>query len=193
MRYILPVFPYFYIWCSRIISHISTAKQPRILFVALALLWSVSSSLLIYPHSLSYFNELAGGPSGGHSHLINSNIDWGQDLIYLREWMLDHPEAEPLHLAYYGVVDPAFYGIKYQRFRGFEMPIANENHPDVGWYAIDLNSLHHRSGIYEYFSGIRPEAMAGYSIYIYYITPEEATVIRSGSGLPSLSEEVPVK
>ena len=38
---------------------------------------AVGSSLAIYPHSLSYFNELAGGPTKGHYHLIDSNIDWG--------------------------------------------------------------------------------------------------------------------
>ena len=35
-------------------------KQPAIAaIVLLALTWSVASSLAVYPHSLSYFNELA--------------------------------------------------------------------------------------------------------------------------------------
>jgi hypothetical protein len=44
--------------------------------------WFVSSSLWIYPHSLSYFNESIGGPLNGPRHLLGSNVDWGQDLRY---------------------------------------------------------------------------------------------------------------
>ena len=77
------------------------------------LAYTVVSSLSIYPHSLSYFNELAAvlptpadasypkpyeehgehgglwptikdavaaGPRNGPRHLLDSNIDWGQDL-----------------------------------------------------------------------------------------------------------------
>jgi hypothetical protein len=51
------------------------------------LAWSVGSSLWYYPHSLSYFNELVGGPMGGPKHLLDSNIDWGQDLFYLKDWL----------------------------------------------------------------------------------------------------------
>ena len=29
---------------------------------------------------LAYFNELAGGPLGGREHLLDSNLDWGQNL-----------------------------------------------------------------------------------------------------------------
>ena len=42
-------------------------------FVTAAFAWSVTSSLLVCPHSLSYFHELVGGPLGGHFHLL---IKW---------------------------------------------------------------------------------------------------------------------
>ncbi|MDQ3332129.1 MAG: glycosyltransferase family 39 protein [Planctomycetota bacterium] len=37
------------------------------------------SPLIHIPHSLSYFNELSGGPSHGYRHLVLSNLDWGQN------------------------------------------------------------------------------------------------------------------
>lgn len=37
------------------------------------LAWFVASSLWIYPHSLSYFNESIGGPLNGPEHLLGSN------------------------------------------------------------------------------------------------------------------------
>lgn len=45
--------------------------------------WFIDSSLWIYPHSLSYFNESIGGPLSGPQHLLGSNVDWAQDDIYL--------------------------------------------------------------------------------------------------------------
>jgi len=44
--------------------------------------WLLTSSLWIYPHSLSYFNESIGGPLNGPLHLLGSNVDWGQDVRY---------------------------------------------------------------------------------------------------------------
>ena len=38
------------------------------------------TTLAIHPHYLSYFNALAGGPEDGYNVLIDSNVDWGQDL-----------------------------------------------------------------------------------------------------------------
>ena len=65
---------------------------------AALLAWSVTSSLWVYPHSLSYFNELVGGPKNGYWHLVSSNIEWGQDLLYLKRWLDAHPEAVPVGL-----------------------------------------------------------------------------------------------
>jgi hypothetical protein len=51
------------------------------------------SVLRVHPNYLGYFNELAGGPSGGWRYLVDSNLDWGQDLRALKQWMDDHGVA----------------------------------------------------------------------------------------------------
>lgn len=83
----------------------------------------------IYPHTLSYFNEIVGGPQNGHLHLSNSNTDWGQDLRLIHNWYDDHPKARPLHLAYHlPLIDPRLLGIDYQLVP--PGPIMNRNgHP----------------------------------------------------------------
>jgi hypothetical protein len=53
------------------------------ILVAGSFSWFMASSLWIYPHSLSYFNEAIGGPCNGPDHLLGSNLDWGQDLKYV--------------------------------------------------------------------------------------------------------------
>ena len=61
-RYVLPILPFLYVWCSKVACSIKMEHKAVAIAGALALCWSVGSSLWYYPHSLSYFNELVGGP-----------------------------------------------------------------------------------------------------------------------------------
>jgi hypothetical protein len=163
---------------------------------ALALGWSVVSSLSVYPHSLSYFNELVGGPKNGHQHLVNSNIDWGQDLLYLKAWVDEHPEARPLAVAYFGTCDPRVAGIDcvhmpraHVAFRERACVLPDVPGPRPGWYALSVNEIRWPTREFEYFLRFQPVAMAGYSIYIYHITLHEADRVRRELGLPELRDE----
>jgi hypothetical protein len=192
-RYVLPVLPFTFIWISRVARVIADRRWIASFLMLAALLWSIASSLLVYPHSLSYFNELAGGPSGGHYHLLSSNIDYGQDLLFLKAWVDRNPEARPLKLAIWNMktVDPAMAGIEYtvapsgrppNVHAGFEQ--SKRYGPQPGWFAVNVNLLHGddwpgRSGdpdvgYYGYFLNFTPVATAGYSIYIYHIGAADA-------------------
>jgi len=125
MHYVLICFPFIFIWLSQIIcllqfqvptmperiaSATYASKQGLAsLVVVTALCWSIVSSIWIYPHSLSYFNEFVGGPTGGPKHLLHSNVDWGQDLRYLK-WYLTKCER-PVYLAYFGKFNPWDVGL----------------------------------------------------------------------------------
>lgn len=167
-----------------------------------ASLWFVISSLWYYPHHLSYFNELTGGPENGHAVLVDSNIDWGQDLLYLKWWLDDHPTARPLKLAYFGQVDPQILGIEYSL-----PPEGPGDHlyvDDVatglvpGWYAVSVSTLrgldfrlpsgdgqrrHVGEDAMTYFQQFAPVARAGYSIYIYHLTLSDVNRVREQMGL----------
>jgi hypothetical protein len=54
--------------------------------------------------------------------------------------------------------------------------------PKPGWYALSVNYIYSRDRQYRYFLNFRPAAMAGYSIYIYHITQDEANRVRKESG-----------
>ena len=131
---------------------------------------SLISSLSVYPHSVSYFNELAGGPTRGHWHLIDSNIDWGQDMFFLKKWYDQNPEARPLYVDCFSAVEPKFYRIESE-------PDSFQIQP--GWYAMSVNQLHDPRHKYDGFLKLRPLAMAGYSIYIYRLSAEDAARIRA--------------
>jgi hypothetical protein len=195
MRYVLPIFPFAFIWASKVFRSYKLKHTKTFAVACAALLWSVVSSLSVYPHSLSYFNELVGGPKGGHWHLGNSNIDWGQDLLYLKKWLDAHPEAAhstqgPIGVSYDNILDPSVVGIEYTKppvgptAIEQELPPAAEQGPLPGWYAISVNHLHGRTKEYEYFLRFEPVAMAGYSIYIYHLTPDQVNSVRRELGLP---------
>ena len=75
---------------SRLVSPLGFRRCRMTLFSAVFAVslcsWLIVSSVWIYPHSLSYFCEFIGGPIHGPEHLLGSNVDWGQDLIYARRW-----------------------------------------------------------------------------------------------------------
>ena len=58
------------------------------ILITVSLLATITSTLTAYPHQLAYFNEAAGGPENGHKHLLGSNLDWGQDYLFVQDWML---------------------------------------------------------------------------------------------------------
>jgi 4-amino-4-deoxy-L-arabinose transferase-like glycosyltransferase len=189
MRYVLPAFPFVFIWIGRLAPVLGRQHSVVTGLATAALVWSIGSSLWYYPHSLSYFNELAGGPIGGPAHLIHSNVDWGQDLLFLKRWLDDHPEAAPLKLAYFGYFDPIHAGIEYAAPEVLP-PAGATPAPKIppGWYAISVNfvrgfpyQIYHGDGTKGFlpqgaltaFQSLEPIAMAGYSIYIYHVTGEE--------------------
>ncbi len=143
MRYVLPIFPFFFIWIGRIAVVLINQQRIVRILAAAALAWSIGSSVWIYPHSVSYFNELAGGPLGGPRYLLGSNVDWGQDLLFLKRWIESHPNAKPLTLVYFGDVDPTALGITQSDFDG-PTDIAQGSKKDLlqpGWYAISVSIL----------------------------------------------------
>ena len=165
-RYILPALPLLFVWASKVarmfeMRPFTRSRRVIATMVCLAIIWSVGSSLSIYPHSLSYFNELAAllptpadvsypraisddstepgilskieraisaGPRNGPRHLLDSNIDAGQDLFCLSDWLDSHSNVKLDGLAYSGSYPYSFAGISNSR----RSRKARENGGDCG-------------------------------------------------------------
>jgi hypothetical protein len=174
MRYVLFLEPTLAIWIGRLATlpaWTSPWQRARLAWgTVLGAAWLVLASLLTWPDYLAYFNLASGGPSRGHHYLLDSNLDWGQDLITLRKY-LEREGIASVDLAYFGRVDPHVYGITYR-----------DLNPDApGRYvAISANLLWGRlyyvngspywprdRDTYRAFRHRRPKALLGYSIYVY--------------------------
>jgi hypothetical protein len=122
VRHALPVYPFMFLLVAPLLAEpirgilrfrlISFVERSKIILSCLFLSWFLIGGLLVAPNYFSYFNELAGGPENGYKMLIDSNMDWGQDLIRLREYMLKH-DVKQVNFAYFGRVNPGVYGIDF--------------------------------------------------------------------------------
>ena len=64
----------------------------------------------IAPDDLAYFNGICGGPAEGHRYLVDSNVDWGQELPALRRSMGECGYRKAA-FAYFGTALPGTYGV----------------------------------------------------------------------------------
>ncbi|MEO5959077.1 MAG: hypothetical protein ABIR80_08165, partial [Opitutaceae bacterium] len=130
-RHILPTYPVLFIVAGAFGAWLEWRRPLAAGFVAAMVVWHAAESWRIRPHYLAYFNPIAGGPAGGWRHLVDSSIDWGQDLPGLRAWLETHAPREKVFLSYFGTGDPVYEGI-----RATLMPTLPEAGPPRPWYAL---------------------------------------------------------
>ncbi len=148
IRYMLPIFPFIFVAVARLTGLIDfTAiknglKDWKALSVALLIpvltVWYVLGSLSAYPHYLSYFNEFVGGYQNGYKYLTDSNLDWGQDVKRLSEWIKTSDMSKEHKCQYQTYVDvfpgsmPAAYYIGRDRMIEWHV----QNGKPTGCFAI---------------------------------------------------------
>jgi hypothetical protein len=118
VRYLLPAFPFFFLiagegadWVWNNASREGRRKLLRAAVVLVAL-WQIGSVAWSYPGMIGYFNELVPADQKIH-YLADSNLDWGQDQKRLGETARQRGWPK-VHLAYFGGIDPRFYGLNWQ-------------------------------------------------------------------------------
>lgn len=123
LRYVYPSLGLLIIFTSQIAtssgteeSGISRRHAIRGWLVVVMVACSIGSTLWVYPHHLSYFNSMAGGPRQGHLHFAGSNLDWGQDLCHLIDWHARYGRERPLLIVTDSGCEPAMLGLNCTRF-----------------------------------------------------------------------------
>lgn len=195
LRYLLPVYPFVFLLAGAALpqgpaawkEHLRAWQQRggpfpwRLGLTGALCLWYLVGAARIHPHHLAYFNELVGGPANGYRYLVDSNLDWGQDLKGLKEYMERHG-IERIKLSYFGTVDPALYHLDYQWLPSFVLPAppqARAELPTSGLIAISATNLvgvyldgyGHGKELFKWLWEYEPIARIGYSIFIYDVPP----------------------
>ena len=198
-RYVLPALPFAYIWMSKVAGWLRWDNKLGAAAVAACLAWSVGGSLTAFPYSMSYFNELAGGPPNGHRYMLHSSFGWSQDDFYLKRWLQSHPEVDAPYMHLERAVSPERLGLRGRGAPPKSIPVgtkhggaaAEELGPIPGWHVISVKHIHEPDGGYLYFLNFQPVARAGYSVNIYQITPEEANRVRRAMGVSEIQQRYP--
>ena len=82
VRHLLFAFPLLAILAAGAMPAERLPKGRALLLVALLLVEAIEV-LAVHPDELAFFNAAAGGSRGGRRFLVDSNLDWGQDLARL--------------------------------------------------------------------------------------------------------------
>jgi len=179
-RHLLPIYPFLFVAAGHAAAGLARlggerGSALRRMVLGSLLAWYAVGTLRVHPHFLAYFNELGGGPANGYRRLVDSNLDWGQDLPALRDWM-ERAGVARLKLLYFGTADPGYYGVRCDRLPGYQPPPPSSLVRDVQPGDVVAVSATHLQGLYldpevlplvERLRRATPLANVGYSIFVY--------------------------
>ena len=190
VRYLLPILPLIFIFIASQLNWLYERRGRWKLIVPSAVVALVTfvlvSSLRTYPHYLAYFNEFVGGPRNGWRYLVDSNLDWGQDLPGLKTYLKLH-NIDDVYLNYFGptrcgprvcseVLD--YYGIRWKPVPSTE-EVARTGAPR-GVVAVSISwlTLYDPKGD-SWLWAYRPTATIGHSIWVFDLRDHRPERVRS--------------
>jgi len=126
LRYVLPIAPYVFIATGKVAPWVLSlsAWWKRVMgsLVVGSLGLTIAACIGIQPSYLAYFNWASGGPDRVPARLIDSNLDWGQDLVGLQAWCKKNIPGQPIGLAYFGQINPSIFPMRDEPFPWFLPP-----------------------------------------------------------------------
>jgi hypothetical protein len=170
VRLILPVYPLLAIAGAQGVMYLLERHASMAATVAAAaiLAGSIVVAVRSYPDHLSYFNALAGDHP--EHILVDSNLDWGQDLYRLRDTIVARGIQDTVRVAYFGTAALPAAGVPHARELGL-------HERATGWIAASETYLAGEwvGRAYMWLLAYEPVARIGPSMRLWYIPPESAT------------------
>jgi len=161
-RHILPLYPFALLLAAGFADWLFRRRFGTIVIGAVLVL-NTADCLRYAPGYLSYMDVFVN-PVTSYRLLSDSNVDWGQGLLALREYQAQHP-GEQIWLAYFGSVDPAIYGIHAQL-------LAENDHP-TGTIVVSATNFSgqylHDAGAYRWLLQHKPAQVIDHCMYVFEI------------------------
>ncbi len=172
VRYALAVMPLVVVLVAVGVAR-AWERGPRVARAAVAVLVlaSAASPLVRYPWFLSYVTEWVPAETS-HTAMVDSNLDWGQGLLALRDFMRSEG-IDGVYLAYFGSALPEGYGIEYSPLPSWSpLPARAAPSAPYRWVVISATLL---QGLYENGDPFRelrmrqPDRILGGSLFAYRV------------------------
>lgn len=171
VRLVLPIYPLMALVAAQGMMELWRQRPALVARVASVALAAGAALTVVraHPDHLAYFNLLAG--SHPERVLVDSNLDWGQDLYRLRDTLEARGIRDSLHIAYFGTMSPDSVGIRNTSF-------LNLRRPSTGWIAVSETYLAGEwvGRAYAWLHDIPPVARIGRGMRLWYIPPDTLPV-----------------
>jgi hypothetical protein len=185
VRHILPIYPFLFLWVGAVLTAKALPRWCRATTVVLACLLVVES-LNAFPNYLSFFNLLCGGSNQGHRYLLDSNLDWSQDVKKLKTYVTSRGIRAICQL---GIDDSAldYYGIPHRKIaRAYSE--ANVRAANCV-LAISANDLFKNDSL-RWLRQERTLGMVAHSIYLYDLGLSPSSSGQTPSASPDFSHRL---
>lgn len=170
-RHLLPMLPFAYVMLGALVARPLPVWGKR--GVGVLAIWTVITSVSVFPYDLAYFAEWSGGPAKGYQWLSDSSLDWGQDREALRAYVQNSPV--PVDAAYFGPLAFAWPSTLPTWEKDGTFHPAN---PAPQRYAISATYLqgvvYRNPDALDFFRRLTPVDQIGYSILVYDVQPTVA-------------------
>jgi len=165
VRHLLPIYPFLYLICAALLARALPVRAFGLVAISL-MAAHAGETFAAYPEFLGFFNRPSGGPKAGPNYLLDSNVDWGQDLKKLKVYIDRNPGT--VCLEYFGSPPPKYYGIQYEYLPRTWDKDDLERMDCVGAISVTLlRDLYIRPGSFEWLRKRSPIGVVGSSIYLY--------------------------
>jgi hypothetical protein len=154
LRYLLPIYPVFFVLAGANAFWLLAEKLLFKMALTVLLVGTMTESLFAWPNYLAFFNHLIVNPRNRYQYLVDSSLDWGQDLPGLHQWLernVPAADGTPVYFSYFGTGDPKFYGINAVLLPGyFDVAPPQTFRLQEGVYCLSATML---QGVYSHYHG----------------------------------------
>jgi len=93
IRYYLVMFPLLYVFSGGLFVGWQDSPILKKGLGIILMVYLLASVLSYFPYYIPYFNEIVWDKTQTYKYLSDSNLDWGQGQIYLKDYLSKHPDA----------------------------------------------------------------------------------------------------
>lgn len=165
IRHIFPSYIYLPLAIGSVMAWIGRHHPRQMQWLVLATVTtSLAVSLNAWPNTIGYVNAFGGGTYGGHRYLLDSNIDWNQDIWRLRSF-IGQQRLTQVHIALFGSI-PTANVFPEQLQVLYDRDITAGSRPS-GVVAISQGLLYLPDSPFTWLRSYEPRWRIGSSIFVY--------------------------